>query len=67
MLHFHGASDDLIATDTMLETVQNLALSEVATQWHICPNLGRGIDQAGLEIGGRFLRDYFTGNVGVSS
>jgi hypothetical protein len=50
----------------MLETVQNLALSEVATQWHICPNLGRGIDQAGLEIGGRFLRDCFTGNVGVS-
>jgi len=23
----------------------------IATQWHICPNLGHGIDQAGLEIG----------------
>ena len=66
ILLVHGASDDLIATDAMLETVQNLALSEVATQWHICPNLGHGIDQAGLEIGGRFLRDCFTGNVGVS-
>jgi phospholipase/carboxylesterase len=67
ILLIHGASDDLIATDAMLETVQNLALSEVATQWHICPNLGHGIDQAGLEIGGRFLRDCFAGNVGVSS
>ena len=66
MLHFHGASDVLIEPDAILKTVQNIGLSEIATQWNICPNRGRGIDKAGLEIGGRFLRDCFTGNVGVS-
>ena len=61
ILLIHGASDDLIPVDAMLETAQNLALSAIVAQWHICFNLGHGIDQAGLEIGGRFLRDCFTG------
>ena len=61
VLLIHGASDDLIPADAMLETAQNLALSAIGAQWHICSNLGHGIDQAGLEIGGRFLRDCFTG------
>jgi phospholipase/carboxylesterase len=61
ILLIHGASDDLIPADAMLETAQNLALSAIGAQWHICSNLGHGIDQAGLEIGGRFLRDCFTG------
>ena len=61
VLLIHGDSDDLIPPDAMLETTQNLALSAISAQWHICSNLGHGIDQAGLEIGGRFLRDCFTG------
>ena len=63
VLLIHGDSDDLIPPDAMLETAQNLALSAISAQWHICSNLGHGIDQAGLEIGGRFLRDCFTGMV----
>ena len=63
VLLIHGASDDLIPVDAMLETAQNLALSAIVAQWHICFNLGHGIDQTGLEIGGRFLRDCFTGMV----
>ncbi len=63
VLLIHGDSDDLIPPDAMLETVQNLALSAISAQWHICSNLGHGIDQTGLEIGGRFLRDCFTGMV----
>ena len=63
VLLIHGESDDLIPPDAMLETAQNLALSAISAQWHICSNLGHGIDQAGLEIGGRFLRDCFTGMV----
>lgn len=61
VLLIHGASDDLIPPDAMLETTQNLAASAVSVQWHICPHLGHGIDQSGLDIGGRFLRDCFTG------
>ena len=61
VLLIHGDSDDLIPPEAMLEAVQNLAASSVPVQWHICPNLGHGIDQSGLEIGGRFLRDCFTG------
>ena len=63
VLLIHGDSDDLIPPDAMLKTAQNLALSAISVQWHICSNLGHGIDQAGLEIGGRFLRDCFTGMV----
>ncbi len=57
----HGESDELISADMMLETVQNLALSNVPAQWHICPNLGHGIDQDGLDIGGHFLQDMLNG------
>ena len=61
VLLIHGDSDDLIPPDAMLEATQNLGASAVSVQWHICSNLGHGIDQAGLGIGGRFLRDCFTG------
>ncbi|SVC74023.1 uncharacterized protein METZ01_LOCUS326877 [marine metagenome] len=61
VLLVHGDSDDLISPDAMFEAAQNLALSAVSVQWHICSNLGHGIDQSGLDIGGRFLRDCFTG------
>ena len=57
VLLIHGESDELIPADMMLETVQNLALSNIPTQWHICPKLGHGIDQTGLDIGGQFLQD----------
>jgi len=61
VLLIHGDSDELIPPDAMLEAAQNLASSAVFVQWHICPDLGHGIDQSGLDIGGRFLRDCFTG------
>lgn len=61
VLLIHGDSDELIPSDDMLGAAQNLASSEVFVQWHICPNLGHGIDQSGLDIGGHFLRDCFTG------
>ncbi len=60
VLLIHGESDELIPANAMLETVQTLALYKVPTQWHICPNLGHGIDQTGLEIGGQFLQDVLS-------
>ena len=61
VLVIHGDSAELIPPDAMLEAAQNVASSAVVVQWHICPNLGHGIDQSGLDIGGHFLRDCFTG------
>ena len=61
ILLVHGDSDDLIPASAMLETTQYLASLEVPAQWHICANLGHGIDQVGLGIGVRFLQDCFTG------
>ena len=61
ILLVHGDSDDLIPASAMLETTQYLASLEVPAQWHICSNLGHGIDQVGLGIGVRFLQDCFTG------
>jgi phospholipase/carboxylesterase len=57
----HGDGDDLVPVDSMLEAVQQLSSHGARAQWHICQGLGHSIDQQGLGIGGRFLRDCLTG------
>ena len=57
----HGDGDDLIPVASMLETAQKLLSHGMTAQWHICQDLGHSIDQQGLDIGGRFLRDCFAG------
>ena len=57
----HGDSDELIPASAMLESTQKFASLDVAAQWHICSGLGHSIDQEGLQIGSKFLRDCFTG------
>ena len=57
----HGDSDDLVPVTGMLEAVQELSSNNILAQWHICRGLGHSIDQQGLAIGGRFLRDCLSG------
>ena len=57
----HGDSDDLVPVTSMLESVRELSSNNILAQWHICQGLGHSIDQQGLAIGGRFLRDCLSG------
>ncbi len=61
----HGDSDDLVPVTSMLEAVQVLSSNDILAQWHICRGLGHSIDQQGLVIGGRFLRDCLSGVASV--
>ena len=57
ILLIHGDSDDVLPVAALHKTVAALAAAEVPARWHICQRLGHGIDQTGLDMGGRFLRD----------
>ena len=57
----HGDGDELVPVESMLETAQQLLSHGISAQWHICQGLGHSIDQQGLDIGARFLRDCFAG------
>ncbi len=57
ILLIHGDSDDVLPVAALHKTVAALAAAEVPARWHICERLGHGIDQTGLDMGGRFLRD----------
>ena len=57
----HGDSDELVPVASMLEAVEELSSNDILAQWHICRGLGHSIDQQGLAIGGRFLRDCLSG------
>jgi phospholipase/carboxylesterase len=55
VLLIHGDQDELIPVQALFHATQALAALEVATEWHISPGIGHGIDQEGLRHGGEFL------------
>ena len=57
ILLIHGDADDMVPLAALHKTVAALAAAEVPARWHICQRLGHGIDQPGLDMGGKFLRD----------
>jgi phospholipase/carboxylesterase len=61
VLMIHGDADDMLPVSRMHQAVQALGAAEVPVQWHVSPGLGHGIDQVGLELGGRFIADAFAG------
>src|SRR5690554_3258406 len=63
VLMIHGDADDMLPVSRMHQAVQALGAAEVPVQWHVSPGLGHGIDQVGLELGGRFIADAFAGRV----
>lgn len=61
VMMIHGDADDMLPVSRMHQAVQALGAVEVPVQWHVSPGLGHGIDQTGLELGGRFIADAFAG------
>jgi len=61
VLLLHGDADEVVPIEAMFGAANSLAAAGVAVQWHVCPGTGHGIDQTGLELGGRFLREVLIG------
>lgn len=51
----HGAEDDVIPVDAIETARATLQTAGLTVDWHIRPNLGHGIDEAGLQLAGAFL------------
>jgi phospholipase/carboxylesterase len=53
----HGELDEVIPFGALAMSREALGAAGFEVQWHAAPNIGHGIDQEGLRLGGRFLRD----------
>lgn len=56
VLLIHGEDDGVIPVEALHITREALAQAGVGVEWHIAEGLDHGIDQAGLAMGARFLR-----------
>ena len=63
VLMLHGDADDMLPVSRMHQAVQALGEAGLPVQWHVSHGLGHGIDQTGLELGGRFIEDAFAGRL----
>lgn len=55
VLLVHGDADDVLPVEAIHQARATLSAVNVPVEWHICPGLPHGIDNAGLDLGGRFL------------
>jgi phospholipase/carboxylesterase len=60
VLLVHGGKDTVIPAETLMSSVQRLQDRGVSCQWHLSPSLGHNIDDAGLEMGVRFLQSVWS-------
>ncbi|MFN3459467.1 MAG: alpha/beta hydrolase [Oceanibaculum sp.] len=56
MLLVHGTEDAIVPYESLALSQQGLESLEVPVETLSCPGLGHGIDPAGLEAGGAFLK-----------
>lgn len=59
ILLVHGERDEVIPYPAMFLAGQALAAAEVPVEWHLSAGVGHGIDPAGLDLGGQFLKQAF--------
>jgi phospholipase/carboxylesterase len=59
----HGDQDSMIPVQALFAATQALGAYGVPLLWHISRGVGHGIDPEGLELGGRFLGDAFSGKL----
>lgn len=52
----HGDADEVMPFHGMFIAAQAMAKAGLAVEWHLSPGVAHGIDPAGLEIGGAFLK-----------
>lgn len=55
VLLVHGNQDEMIPVEALFLSAEELAKAEIPCEWHLSPNLGHGIDAAGLTHGGLFV------------
>ena len=55
ILLVHGKRDEMVPAAALTAAAKALAGNNVSVEWHLSDDLGHGIDQNGLELGGRFL------------
>jgi phospholipase/carboxylesterase len=61
VLLVHGAEDDLIPVQALMQAANGLAVLGVPAEWHISYGVGHGIDEDGLRLGGALLARRFAG------
>ena len=54
----HGDVDDVIPVGAIHEAREALRESGLNVEWHVRPGLGHGIDEVGLQLAGKFLRQH---------
>lgn len=59
VLLVHGADDPVIPAQALAMSAMGLKALGLTVQTHLSPNLGHGIDEAGLRLGARFLAQAF--------
>jgi phospholipase/carboxylesterase len=52
----HGDADEIIPVEALPLAVEGLTKAGIPVQWIVRPGLPHGIDDEGIEAGGRFLR-----------
>ncbi len=60
----HGAEDEVIPVGAIDLTREALATHGLSVEWHIREGLGHGIDEVGLSLAGRFLRQHLGQHLG---
>jgi phospholipase/carboxylesterase len=63
VLLVHGDADEMVPVAAAFEAFAALGASGVRAQLHISSGLSHSIDEAGLALGGAFLRDAFAGRL----
>lgn len=61
VLLIHGDADEIVPPAALPMAVAGLSAAAVPVESLTCPGLGHGIDEAGLERGGAFLRQVLGG------
>lgn len=61
VLLVHGAEDDLIPVQALMQAANGLAVLGIPAEWHISSGIGHGIDEDGLRLGGALLARRFGG------
>ena len=59
VLLVHGSADTIVPVSALDEAEHALQRVGVEVTSHVSPGLGHGVDPAGIELGGRFLRQAF--------
>ncbi|OJX09481.1 MAG: hypothetical protein BGO77_06105 [Caedibacter sp. 37-49] len=57
VLLVHGDADEVVPYEAMSHAQKRLSSMGIPVQTYTCPNFGHGIDQKGIELGGKFLRE----------